>query len=92
MSASEISIDVAYALPGRQVLRRLSLPRGSTVADALLASGLRDEYPEIDFGRVGIYGRTAGANTLLRDRDRVEIYRPLVAEPKEIRRRRARNK
>jgi len=86
---SELSIEVVYALPGRQVLRRVALPGGSTVEDAIRASGLLEEFPEIDPNRVGIYGKVAGRDTRLRDRDRVEIYRPLRADPKEIRRARA---
>lgn len=89
MRKSKISIDVVYALPERQVLRRLRLPKGSRLSDALRSSALLGEFPEIDPARVGIYGKAAGANTVLRDRDRVEIYRPLEADPKEIRRRRA---
>ena len=86
---SELSIEVVYAFPGRQVLRRVALPGGSTVEDAIRASGLLEEFPEIDPNRVGIYGKVAGRDTRLRDRDRVEIYRPLRADPKEIRRARA---
>jgi len=86
---SELSIEVVYALPGRQVLRRVALPGGSTVEDAIRASGLLEEFPEIGPNPVGVHGKLAGRDTLLRDRDRVEIYRPLRADPKEIRRARA---
>ncbi|MGB7540657.1 MAG: RnfH family protein [Burkholderiales bacterium] len=91
MSASEISIEVAYALPGRQVLRRLSLPADSSIADAIRASRLLAEFPEIDLSRnrVGIYGRPAQPDARLRNGDRVEIYRPLQGDPKEARRKRA---
>ncbi|MGC2520919.1 MAG: RnfH family protein [Burkholderiales bacterium] len=91
MSASEISIEVAYALPGRQVLRRLSLPADSSIADAIRASRLLAEFPEIDLSRnrIGIYGRLAQPDARLRDGDRVEIYRPLQGDPKEARRNRA---
>jgi putative ubiquitin-RnfH superfamily antitoxin RatB of RatAB toxin-antitoxin module len=80
-----------YALPGRQALRELILAEGSTVADAVRASGLLEEFPEIDLSlnRVGIYGRLAPLDAPLRDRDRVEILRPLRFDPKELRRARA---
>jgi putative ubiquitin-RnfH superfamily antitoxin RatB of RatAB toxin-antitoxin module len=91
MSVSEISIEVAYAPPGRQILRRLSLPDGSSAADAIRASGLPAEFPEIDLARnrIGIYGKLVRPETKLHDRDRIEIYRPLQADPKEVRRARA---
>jgi putative ubiquitin-RnfH superfamily antitoxin RatB of RatAB toxin-antitoxin module len=82
-----VSVEVVLALPERQTLRRLLLPEGSTVADALAASGL-DAGP----GGVGVYGEVVPANTVLRDGDRVEIYRPLRADPKELRRLRAAGK
>lgn len=86
---SALQIEVVYALPERQVLRRVSLPEGSTVDNAVHASGLRAEFPEIDAIHVGIYGKAVSKDTILRDRDRVELYRPLEADPKEIRRARA---
>ena len=87
-----LRIEVVYALPGRQTLRRISLNEGSTVADALRASGLPAEFPEIDALRAGIFGRPAPRDTVLNDRDRVEIYRSLKADPKEARRARAARK
>ena len=92
MSASEIVVDVVYALPGRQVTRRIVLAEGSTLADAVRASGLAQEFPEIDSACAGIYGKPAAVDVILRDRDRVEIYRPLRADPKEVRRTRAAKK
>ena len=80
-----------YALPGGEDAVTLRLARGATAADALRASGVLERHPEIDLGRhkVGIYGRVVSAEALLSDGDRVEVYRPLVLEPKEARRRRA---
>jgi putative ubiquitin-RnfH superfamily antitoxin RatB of RatAB toxin-antitoxin module len=92
MSSSEIVVDVVYALPGQQVMRRIALPEGSTLAEAIRASGLVEEFPEIDSTRAGIYGKRAAAGAILHDRDRVEIYRPLEADPKEVRRTRAAKK
>jgi putative ubiquitin-RnfH superfamily antitoxin RatB of RatAB toxin-antitoxin module len=86
-----IRVEVAYARPGRSILRTLRLAPGSTVGEAIGASGLLAQCPEIDMNRncVGIFGRLARLGTPLRDGDRVEIYRPLRANPKETRRRRA---
>ncbi len=86
-----INVEVVYALPHEQVLLRLKLPQGATVADALQASGIAQKHPEIDLARnkLGIFGKLTKSDAPLRDRDRVEIYRPLIADPKEIRRKRA---
>jgi len=87
-----VRVEVAYALPDRQVLLEVVLPVGATVIDAIEASQIRQKVPglEVDPGRVGIFGRKAGFGELLRHGDRVEIYRPLLADPKEVRRDRAR--
>ncbi len=86
-----IDIEVVYALPHEQVLLKLKVPQGATVAQAVGASGILQRHPEIDLAqnKLGIYGKLAKADAVLRDRDRVEIYRPLIADPKEIRRKRA---
>jgi uncharacterized protein len=86
---SKIVVEVVLALPQRQTLRRLQLAEGSTVEDALSASGLAQTAAA---GCVGIHGRAVPAGTILRDGDRVEIYRPLRADPKELRRARAARK
>lgn len=87
----EINIEVVYALPQEQVLFRLRLPQQATVEQAIRRSGVLEKYPEIDLGRnrLGIYGKLSQPDAQLRDRDRIEIYRPLLADPKEVRRRRA---
>jgi putative ubiquitin-RnfH superfamily antitoxin RatB of RatAB toxin-antitoxin module len=82
-------IEVVYALQQRQERVSLDLAPGSTVLDAIQVSGLLQRLPEIKLGRAGVWGRPASPDTRLRDRDRVEIYRPLIADPKEIRRTRA---
>lgn len=86
-----IDIEVAYALPENQTVVRIKAPAGTTAAEAVELSGIREKHPDIDWGRIklGIFGKLAGPDTVLRDRDRVEIYRPLLADPKEIRRKRA---
>lgn len=86
-----LKIEVAYATPDRQVFYVVELGEGATVGDAVAASGALAEFPEIDLtrNRVGIHGRLVTLGTRLGDGDRVEILRPLVADPKEARRRRA---
>lgn len=90
-AAPDIHVEVAYALPHRQVLLQLGLPQGATVEAAILQSGVLNQFPEIDLAKnkVGIFSKLVALNTALRDRDRVEIYRPLMADPKEVRRQRA---
>jgi len=82
-------VEVIYALPQRQERVSLELAPESTVQDAIQASGLLQRLPQIDIERVGVWGRPVSPQTLLRDRDRVEIYRPLLADPKQVRRERA---
>ena len=69
----------------------LRVAAGSTVAQAIDASGVLAKFPEIDLtqNKVGIFGKLTKLDSALRDRDRVEIYRPLIADPKEVRRKRA---
>ncbi len=78
-------IEVVYVLPQRQERVLLDLAPGSTVLDAIQASGLL----QAEIGSVGVWGRPVSPDIGLRDRDRVEIYRPLIADPKDIRRARA---
>ena len=86
-----MKIEVVYALPHKTELVKLELPEGSTVQQALEASGLLAKYPEIDVkkNKFGIYAKLAKADAALRDHDRVEVYRPLIADPKEVRKQRA---
>ncbi len=87
----QIEVEVVYALPHEQTLFKVKLPKGSTVAEAIQRSGVLEKHPEIDVAKnkLGIFGKLAKADAPLRDKDRVEIYRPLIADPKEIRRPRA---
>lgn len=91
MSERTIKVQVCYALPQRQELVNLSLPEGSTLQHALERSGLLAKYPEIDLtkNKFGVFAKLSKLDTVLRDRDRVEIYRPLIADPKEVRKKRA---
>lgn len=86
-----IRVEVCYLRPDSQWLREIDLPDGSSLQVAIEKSGLLRELEDIDLTavRVGIYGKLKTLETTLRDRDRVEIYRPLIADPKESRRRRA---
>jgi putative ubiquitin-RnfH superfamily antitoxin RatB of RatAB toxin-antitoxin module len=86
-----LRVEVVYALPGRADTVALTLSTGATVLDALRASGLLERHPEIDLERqrIGICGEVVRSDARLRDGDRVEVYRPLVVEAKEARRRRA---
>lgn len=89
--AENIQIEVVYALPERQDVVPLKMPQGSSLQQAVEASGLLRKYPEIDLskGKFGIYSKLARLDTVLREQDRVEIYRPLIADPKEVRKQRA---
>lgn len=91
MNAPNLHIEVAYALPKQQVLLQLDVPPGTTVEAAIQQSGVLEKFPEIDLAqnKVGIFSKVVALDTPLRDRDRIEIYRPLIADPKEIRRQRA---
>jgi len=82
-------IEVVYALARKQERVSLDLPTGSSVLDAIQASGLLQRLPQSELGRIGVWGRLVSTGTRLRDRDRVEIYRPLIADPKDVRRERA---
>lgn len=86
-----IRVEVAYAKPERQALLKLEVPVGCTVEEAIERSGIRSEFPDlaVDPAALGIFGRKAPPDQELRDGDRVEIYRPLIADPKEARRLRA---
>ncbi|MCF8151973.1 MAG: RnfH family protein [Burkholderiaceae bacterium] len=89
--AESIAVEVVYATPERQDVLGVHLPEGSTVTQAIEASGLLARHPEIDLSKskLGVFAKLAKADTVLRDRDRVEIYRPLIADPKEVRKQRA---
>ena len=95
MSASPVAdgihVELVYALPEQQPLLRVRLAEGASVEDAIRASGILEAFPDIDLTRnkVGIFSKLVKLDEIVRDRDRVEIYRPLIADPKEVRRRRA---
>ncbi|HST28928.1 MAG TPA: RnfH family protein [Rudaea sp.] len=88
--AETIRVEVAYADPQRQVVRTVEVAAGSTVADAVAASGILAQLPDFVPARMGIFGQIVKPDTRLRDGDRVELYRALKIDPKQARRTRAR--
>lgn len=94
MSEQTISVEVVYALPKQQTVKQLKVPEGTTLIQAVEQSGILVQFPEIDTAtnKMGIFGKGAKPDTVLRDRDRVEIYRPLIANPKEVRKKNAADK
>ena len=84
-------VEVAYALAEKQSLISLEVKEGSTLKEAIDASGILRQYKQIDLSkdRVGIFSKFATLDTVLREKDRVEIYRPLEADPKKVRKERA---
>lgn len=89
-----IHVEVAVALPDRQDVTAIELPEGASVSDALEAARVRERFPDLDWTGVtyGLWSRPCAVDRLLRDGDRVEVYRPLAADPKDQRRARARLK
>ena len=87
----QIMIEVAFALPEKQLIIPVRVNKDCTVQEAIKESGIESKFDEIDLSvnTVGIFGKLTTLDAKLRDRDRVEIYRPLIADPKEIRRKRA---
>jgi len=86
-----IRVEVAYGTRDRQVVLPVDLPAGSTLEEAIERSGIRSEFPGlvVDPGAVGIFGRKAALSQVLQTGDRVEIYRPLIVDPRAARRLRA---
>ena len=86
-----IMIEVSYALPKKQIIIPVLVLKGTSIKEAIELSGILKKFGEIDLdsNQVGIFGKLTTLDKVLRDRDRIEIYRPLIADPKEIRRKRA---
>jgi putative ubiquitin-RnfH superfamily antitoxin RatB of RatAB toxin-antitoxin module len=94
MMPDEILVEIAYALPEEQVIISIKVPTIFNVQQAIDKSGIQKKFPCIDLSKnkVGIFGKKTTLNHLLKDRDRIEIYRPLILDPKEMRRKRAAKK
>ncbi len=90
-SAERFEVEVAYATPTRQVILRLAVEPGTRLEQAVRMSGVLEQFPEIDLkqNKVGIFGKLGKLSDVLQAGDRVEIYRPLIADPKEVRKQRA---
>jgi len=84
-------VEVAYALPNKQMIIPVKLTEGMTAEQAIKQSCITEQFPEIDLAnnKIGLFGKLTALDTVLRHMDRVEIYRPLIADPKEVRRQRA---
>ncbi len=89
-SNASIAIRVAYSTREEQVIIELSVPHGTTIQEAIRRSGILNRYPDIDLRRqgVGVFGQARALDYCPRTGDRIEIYRPLVLDPKEARRKR----
>ena len=87
----KITVEIIYALPKEQILMVLKVKEGVTVREVIIQSGILQKHSEIDLAenKVGIFGKLIKLDQLIRERDRIEIYRPLIADPKEVRKRRA---
>ena len=88
---NHFKVEVAYALPSQQVILSLEIKPETTIEEAIQLSGILEQYPEIDLAKtkVGVFGKLSKLKATLRAGDRIEIYRPLIADPKEVRRQRA---
>jgi len=86
-----IAVEVAYALPHKQALLKVQVPRGATALEAAQLSGIATKFEDVDLDNatLGIFGQVVAPTQVLREGDRVEIYRPLVADPKAVRKARA---
>ncbi|HIB97429.1 MAG TPA: RnfH family protein [Candidatus Thioglobus sp.] len=86
-----MNIEVAYALENKQTLLNIEVSEGISLKQAIEDSGILVLYPQIDLSKdkTGIFGKIAKLDVVLRDKDRVEIYRPLIADPKQVRKERA---
>ncbi len=91
MLKESINVEVAYALPEKQIIRAVNVDAGTTIGAAIVQSGIMMDFPDLELedAKVGLFGKVAAMTTVLSDGDRVEIYRPLIADPKEVRRKRA---
>ena len=90
-SDNMLTIEVAYAKPEKQLILTLTVAAGTTIEQAIIQSGMLEQFDDIDLkqNKVGIWNRTQKLTETVRDGDRIEIYRPLIADPKEVRKRRA---
>lgn len=90
MDSEQMNVEVAYACEDQQVILELMVAPGTTLEQAVEQSGILNTYPEIDLkvNKIGIFGKLGKKTAEIKAGDRVEIYRPLIADPKEVRRKR----
>tara|TARA_B110000881_G_C18545761_1_gene501113 strand:+ start:240 stop:563 length:324 start_codon:yes stop_codon:yes gene_type:complete len=88
---NKIEVEIVYGVPQKQEILVITVDEGCTVEQAVIASGISDLFTEIDLSvhKVGIWNKVVKLETVLKDLDRIEVYRPLLADPKEVRKRRA---
>jgi uncharacterized protein len=91
MNEEKIKVEVVYATKERQLLLEVNVNKNVTVEEAIRKSGILGEFPEIDLSvnKVGVFSKLSKLDKVLRNKDRVEIYRKLIADPKEVRKQRA---
>ena len=91
IAVDSINVEVAYATPEKQIIRAVNVDAGTTIGAAIVQSGIMMDFPDLDLegAKVGLFGKAVAMTTVLSEGDRVEIYRPLIADPKEVRRKRA---
>ena len=93
--AHHIHVEVAFALPNKQIIESLAVPEGTTVREAVLQSGIDEKFHDVDLqlseAKLGVFGKAVSKPEAqaVEDGDRIEIYRPLIADPKEVRKKRA---
>lgn len=90
-TSATVNIEVAYALPEKQTVISVQVGQGTTIEQAVQLSGILEQFPQIDIAKnkLGIFGKLKKADEMVREGDRVEIYRPLIADPKVVRKQRA---
>lgn len=86
-----VKVELVYALPEQQTLLSFSVPEGTTLDQAIALSDIQEHHPDLDLSalKAGLFGKVAPRTLVLREKDRIELYRPLIADPKEIRKQRA---
>lgn len=91
MSDNKIKVEVAFARPDTQLILEVDVPAEATVEEIIKLSGIMEKFPEIDLtvNKVGVFGKLTKLGNTLRQGDRIEIHRKLIADPKEVRRKRA---
>jgi len=90
-NSAQIMVELVYALPEEQTLLAFEIDEGATAEDVINKSGILEQYPELDLtkNKIGLFSKLIKLDHLMREKDRIEIYRPLIADPKEIRKKRA---